>query len=71
MQTMTIPGTKSTVQFIFIDTYILRDDKVASASEWAWIEKTLQWSRADWIIMAGHYPGMFLNLFMGTRHTLT
>ena len=26
--------------------------------EWQWIEQTLQSSTADWIIVAGHYPGI-------------
>ena len=59
-QTITIPGTTSTVQFIFIDTSILRDHVFGASQaskQWAWITKTLQQSTADWIIMAGHHPG--------------
>lgn len=26
-------------------------------AEWQWIEETLSSSTADWIIVAGHYPG--------------
>ena len=26
--------------------------------EWQWIEQTLSSSTADWIIVAGHYPGV-------------
>ena len=27
-------------------------------NEWAWIETTLHNSKADWILVFGHYPGM-------------
>jgi len=69
---MTIPGTNSSVQFVLIDTIILAGttDPVDRSSppkgpvsrtranqQWAWINETLQSSKADWIIVAGHYPG--------------
>ena len=71
-QTMTIPSTDSTVQFVFIDTVLLAGitDPVDRSippkgplsvtqanQQWAWINETLQSSKADWIIVAGHYPG--------------
>lgn len=31
--------------------------------EWQWIEDTLASSKADWIIVAGHYPGMALEVY--------
>ena len=69
---MTIPGTNSSVQFVLIDTIILAGTtdpvdrsippkgplSVTQANQqWAWINETLQSSKADWIIVAGHYPG--------------
>ena len=69
---MTIPGTDSTVQFVFIDTVLLAGvtdpvdrslppkgplSKTRANQQWAWINETLQNSKADWIIVAGHYPG--------------
>ena len=30
---------------------------VKAEAEWQWIEQTLESSKADWIIVAGHYPG--------------
>ena len=71
-QTMTIPGTTTTVQFIFIDTILMcgttdplkrsrkprgPQSQAQADEEWAWINETLQQSTADWIIMGGHYPG--------------
>ncbi len=70
---MKIPGTTSTVQFVFIDTVILTGltdpedrtlpplgptSQTRADQQWVWIEKTLQESTADWIIVAGHYPGL-------------
>jgi len=70
-ETMTIPSTDSTVQFVFIDTVLLAGitDPVDRSippkgplsvtqanQQWAWINETLQSSKADWIIVAGHYP---------------
>ncbi len=28
-----------------------------AATEWKWIEATLNKSTADWLFVAGHYPG--------------
>ena len=28
-----------------------------AATEWKWIETTLNKSTADWLFVAGHYPG--------------
>ncbi|KAL5467623.1 hypothetical protein EMCRGX_G031882 [Ephydatia muelleri] len=70
-ETMTIPGTTTTVQFIFIDTVILcgathptkrslpppgPQSHTMADDEWAWINDTLATSTADWILMFGHYP---------------
>ena len=75
IQTMTIPGTNTTVQFIFIDTILMcgttdptkrfmapsgPQSQSLADEEWAWINETLRQSTADWIIMGGHYPGMFV-----------
>ena len=61
------------VQFVFIDTVLLAGVihplnsfnpppgpvSIAQADQqWTWIEETLMYSNADWIIVAGHYPGM-------------
>ena len=69
---MTIPGTDSTVQFVFIDTILLAGvtdrvdrslppkgpaSRTMADQQWAWISETLQNSKADWIIVAGHYSG--------------
>ena len=69
---MTIPGTDSTVQFVFIDTILLAGvtdrvdrslppkgpaSRTIADQQWAWISQTLQNSKADWIIVAGHYSG--------------
>ena len=67
----TIPGTRSTVQMVFIDTVILSGlsdpvdptlpyefihrESVANI-QWEWIEDQLNSSRADWLLVAGHYP---------------
>ncbi len=70
---MKIPDTTSTVQFVFIDTVILTGltdpvdrtlpppgpvSQSLADQQWEWIETTLRESTADWIIVAGHYPGM-------------
>ena len=68
-QTISIPGSTTTVQFIIIDTIILCGDPTkkgssfdsqshnTAADEWAWINGTLQSTTADWIFVFGHYPG--------------
>lgn len=73
MQTFDVPGTKDmTLQIVNIDTVILSGvthptkrwlSPTGPASlddadkEWKWIEATLKASKADWLIVAGHYPG--------------
>lgn len=71
-QVLTIPGTTTTVQLVMIDTVILAGlthplfrnlpptgptSFSQAETEWQWIEETLAASKADWIIMGGHYPG--------------
>jgi len=71
-QTLTIPDSHVTAQFIFIDTIILDGltdpvnkslppqgpASVAAAEEqWTWIEQTLAASTARWLFVLGHYPG--------------
>ena len=71
-QVLTIPGTATTVQLVMIDTVILAGlthplfrnlpptgpaSSSQAETEWQWIEETLVTSKADWIIMGGHYPG--------------
>ena len=73
---MSIPGTSSTVQFVFIDTILLAGitdptnrslkpegprSRSAADEQWDWINATLVASKADWVIMAGHYPGKNFN----------
>ena len=84
-QTMTIPGTTTTVQFIFIDTVILcgathptkrslpppgPQSHTMADDEWAWINDTLATSTADWILMFGHYPGEWAGKEEGRRALL-
>ena len=67
----TIPGSKATVQIVFIDTIILSGlsdpndptqsyeiiyDESLAMSQWDWIEDQLKASTADWLLVAGHYP---------------
>ena len=71
-QVLSLPGTATTVQLVMIDTVELAgltDPHVRSwpppgpaslsgaTTQWEWIENTLASSKADWIIMGGHYPG--------------
>lgn len=68
-----IPDSGRTLQLVMIDTVVLAGlthpivrslppsgpmsvDK--AEAEWQWIEQTLSSSKADWIIVAGHYPGI-------------
>ena len=75
MQVFAIPGTASTVEFVFIDTIILAGlthpifrtippsgpKSVSDAEQqWEWIENTLKSSKANWLIVCGHYPGMII-----------
>ena len=68
---LSVPGTATTVQLVMIDTVELAgltDPYVRSrpppgpaslsraVTQWEWIEKILASSKADWIIMGGHYP---------------
>ncbi|XP_065913702.1 tartrate-resistant acid phosphatase type 5-like isoform X2 [Dysidea avara] len=70
-ETMTIPGTHTEIQFIFIDTVILAgnthptktwlpppgpESVNAAEDQWEWIEETLAASKADWLFVLGHYP---------------
>lgn len=72
-QVFTIPGTSSTLQLVMIDTVVLAGltdpllrglpptgptSLTRAEDQWQWIEETLASSNADWIIVAGHYPGM-------------
>lgn len=69
-----IPGSGRTVQLVMIDTVVLAGlthptfrnlppsgpmSVNKAETEWEWIEQTLSSSTADWIIVAGHYPGIF------------
>jgi len=54
--TKNIPSSSKTVQFVFIDTIILCEDKVNGPAHWQWLDETLNKSKADWLFVAGHYP---------------
>ena len=73
LQTVTIEGTDTEVQFVFIDTVILAGlthpikkwlppsgpaSVNAAKDQWEWIEVTLAASTARWLFVLGHYPGM-------------
>lgn len=70
-ETVKVPGTSMSVQFVFIDTVILSGltdiavrglppsgprSPTQASQQWAWINDTLAASTADWIIVSGHYP---------------
>lgn len=70
---MSIGGTDTAVQFVFIDTIILcgvshptkkwippsgPPSLNAAEDQWEWIEKTLAASTAKWLFVVGHYPGI-------------
>ena len=70
-ETVSLSGG-GTLQFVFIDTVLLCGQThptlrhlpptgpastAAAEDQWAWIEQTLSASTADWLIVAGHYPG--------------
>ena len=66
-----IPGSKATLEIVFIDTIILSGmsdsndpnkpyemiyDRELADDQWKWINDTLKSSTADWLLVAGHYP---------------
>lgn len=70
-ETIPIPGTQDSVQFVYIDTIVLAglSDPVKrhiqpkgpasikeADDELAWIENTLSQSKAKWLFVLGHYP---------------
>lgn len=70
-KTWRIPDSSSTVQLVMIDTVILcgntrlgrvgdqphgTDFPKQADQQWAWIEKTLADSKADYLLVGGHYP---------------
>ena len=72
---MTIEGTDTKVQFVFIDTIILAGlthptmrwlppsgpaSLNAAEDQWEWIEHTLAASTARWLFVLGHYPSMYV-----------
>ena len=80
-QVFSIPGTSQSLQLVMIDTVILaglthptmRDlppsgpaSLAMAETQWQWIEQTLSSSTADWIIVAGHYPGIYNNIYIYT-----
>jgi len=65
-QIITIPGSKSKVQFVFVDTVLLTNrnqscsppnDAFLTNAQWTWIKDTLAASTAEWLFVLGHYPG--------------
>ena len=81
---MSIEGTDTEVQFVFIDTIILCGlthptkkwippsgpaSVNAAEDHWEWIEKTLAASAAKWLFVVGHYPGMYyIATYVATLH---
>lgn len=68
-ETLNLPKTNVTVQFIFFDTVVFTGrwpkehkqpigatDPIKSDKQYEWIKKTLENSKADWIFVVGHYP---------------
>lgn len=70
-KTWTIPDSSSTVQLVMIDTVILcgntgmdnennqprgTDSPKQAAQQWKWIADTLAGSKADYLLVGGHYP---------------
>ena len=81
---MTVPGTKTDVQFVFIDTVILAglshptkrwiqppgpESVNAAQDQWEWIEETLKASTAQWLFVLGHYPGENLVQLVNQAHS--
>jgi len=65
-QIITIPDSKSRVQFVFVDTVLLTNrnqscsppnDAFLMNAQWTWIKDTLAASTAEWLFVLGHYPG--------------
>ncbi|KAL5015661.1 hypothetical protein ScPMuIL_005250 [Solemya velum] len=68
--TFTVPHTSTVVEVVMIDTVLLcgnTDDFTilqplgpeslsAANKQWEWLEKTLKNSKADYLLVAGHYP---------------
>lgn len=66
----TVPGTHTTVQFVMVDTVLLVGstnissyeqpvgpaDQLVADEQWAWLQRTLNASTADYLIVGGHYP---------------
>lgn len=74
VQILPVPGN-ATVQFLMIDTVLLAGlsdpidrskppvpptDTRPADQQLEWIEETLASSKADWVFVCGHYPGMCL-----------
>ncbi|XP_065907626.1 tartrate-resistant acid phosphatase type 5-like isoform X2 [Dysidea avara] len=64
-ENIAIPGSKSKVQFVFVDTVLLTNrnqtcsppnDAYLMNAQWTWIENTLAASTAQWLFVVGHYP---------------
>lgn len=48
--------------FRSIPPVLAREGVQQAEDQWMWIETTLRQSTADWIIVAGHYPGGHIQL---------
>ncbi|KAL5015749.1 hypothetical protein ScPMuIL_005338 [Solemya velum] len=68
--TVKVPQTSTVVEIVMIDTVVLcggsddfagsqpqgPEDDLSAQTQWQWIERTLSSSRADFLLVAGHYP---------------
>ena len=78
---MSIEGTNTKVQFVFIDTVMLCGishptkkwiqpsgpaSLNAAEEQWEWIEKTIATSTAKWLFVVGHYPGKLYRLHIAS-----